>query len=149
MKTIYDIEAIRKILPHNYPFLLIDKVVEITPGKTLTAIKNVTFNEPQFQGHFSAHPIMPGVLMIEAMAQAGGVLYVKTTGDELNDNNWFFLAGVNSARFKTIVKPGDQLKIEIELLRSKKFVWVFQCTATVDGELACSAELLTAKGSIK
>ena len=149
MTTILDAEAIREILPHRYPFLFIDKVLELTPEKSITAIKNVTINEPQFEGHFPAHPIMPGVLMIEAMAQAGGVLYVKTTGEALSDDNWFFLAGVNNARFKSIVKPGDQLRLDIKVLRAKRSVWVFQGTATVDGKLACSAEILTARGSIK
>ena len=129
MKTILDAEEIREILPHRYPFLFIDKVLELTPEKSITAIKNVTLNEPQFEGHFPAHPIMPGVLMIEAMAQAGGILYVKTTGEALSDDNWFFLAGVNNARFKSIVKPGDQLRLEIKVLRARRSLWVFEGTA--------------------
>ena len=148
MTETLNIEQIRDILPHRYPFLLIDKVIDIQE-KSITAIKNVTINEPYFKGHFPDHPIMPGVLIIEAMAQTGGVLYVKKTGEILSDDNWFFLAGVNKARFKSIVKPGDQLRIEITVLRAKRSLWVFQGTATVDGELACSAELLTARGSFK
>ena len=148
MNQLISTEEIRDILPHRYPFLLIDKVIDLNE-KSITAIKNVTINEPYFKGHFPDHPIMPGVLMIEAMAQAGGVLYVKSTGEALSDDNWFFLAGVNNARFKSIVKPGDQLRIEVEVIKTKRSLWVFQGTATVDGELACSAEILTARGRVK
>lgn len=132
-------------LPHRFPFLLIDRILEIELGKSIKALKNVSHNEPFFQGHFPHQPVMPGVLIIEAMAQATGVLSFKTTNTMPSDGENYFLAGVNDARFKRIVAPGDQLILDIELMRTRRDIGQFHCTAHVDGELACSAELLTAR----
>lgn len=134
-------------LPHRYPFLLIDKVIEST-DTTLVAIKNVTVNEPFFTGHFPQSPVMPGVLIIEALAQASGMLIFKSIKRLLDENFWFFLAGVDNARFKRVVTPGDQLRLEVELLKTKREIWKFKGTATVDGQLACSAEIINARGAL-
>jgi 3-hydroxyacyl-[acyl-carrier-protein] dehydratase len=132
-------------LPHRYPFLLIDRVLESTDN-TLVAIKNVTFNEPFFPGHFPQKPIMPGVLMIEALAQASGMLTFKVIQRSVNKDFWFFLAGVDKTRFKRIVEPGDQLLLEVELVKVKREIWKFKGKATVDGQLACSAIIINARG---
>ncbi len=130
---------IRKFLPHRYPFLLVDKVLAIETGKKITAIKNVTANEPFFNGHFPGAPIMPGVLMIEALAQASGLLVLNSLGvAEGDDRDMFFLAGVDEARFKRMVVPGDQLQLDVELMKHRLDLWKFKGTATVAGELACS-----------
>jgi 3-hydroxyacyl-[acyl-carrier-protein] dehydratase len=131
---------IRKLLPHRYPFLLVDKVVAIETGKQITAIKNVTANEPFFNGHFPDAPIMPGVLMIEAMAQASGLLVLEELGlTERIENEMFFLAGVDEVRFKRMVFPGDVLQLNVELVKHRLNLWKFKGMATVNGELACSA----------
>lgn len=139
-----NIEDIKEYLPHRYPVLLIDRVVEIIPGKSLTAIKNVTANESYFCGHFPRRSVMPGVLLIEAMAQASGLLIYKTLdippGAEL-----YFLAGVDNARFKRLVTPGDQLRLHIELGKRRLDLWKFTGTASVDGEVACVAEFMNIK----
>lgn len=147
--SVMDINQIKQYLPHRYPFLLIDRVIEITPGKTIVAIKNVTANEPFFNGHFPEKPVVPGVLIIESLAQTAGILIFKTEDSMPDDNNWFFLAGVDNARFKKMVLPGDQLRLEAEIMRSRHDLWKFKCTATVDGQLVCSAEILTIRGSIR
>jgi len=147
MKTIMDIQKIMQCLPHRYPFLLLDKVIEIIPGESLVAIKNVTVNEPFFTGHFPGQPVMPGVLILEALAQACGVLSYQIVTAEMNktsDDYLYLFAGIDSARFKRIVVPGDQLRLSIKLERRKQVIWKFIGEATVDGELACSAELITA-----
>jgi len=142
-----DIEEVKALLPHRYPFLMIDRVLDIVPGESLTAIKNVTVNEPQFTGHFPERSIMPGVLMVEAMAQAAGILAFKTDNIVPDENSTYFLVGIDKTRFKRPVVPGDQLRMEIKLIRSKRGIWVFDCTASVDGTLAVSAELMcTVKG---
>jgi 3-hydroxyacyl-[acyl-carrier-protein] dehydratase len=143
-----DINEIFKYLPHRYPFLLVDRVLEVKPGKSITAIKNVTHNEPFFTGHFPGRPIMPGVLILEAMAQASGILIFKTSDTLPGKDNWFFLAGIDNARFKRIVEPGDQLHMQIEILRARRDVWKFQATATVAGELACSAEIMNIRETV-
>lgn len=141
-------EILNKYLPHRFPFLLIDRVLEVVPGKSLTAIKNVTINEPFFTGHFPRTPIMPGVLILESMAQAAGILTFKTEDTLPDDNNWFFLAGVDNARFKKMVKPGDQLRLEIEILRARHDLWKFQGTALVEGQIVCTAEILNVRGAV-
>lgn len=137
-------EVIAK-LPHRYPFLLVDRVLEYTPGERLTAVKNVSINEPFFNGHFPDQPVMPGVLILESMAQAAGILALLTTGSVLAEGELFFFAGIDNARFKRVVIPGDQLRLEVEVIRVKKELCKMKGTATVDGELACSAELMSVK----
>ena len=141
MNTI-DIHEIQKLLPHRYPFLLIDRVLEFIPGEYLVGIKNVTVNEPYFPGHFPQRVIMPGVLIIESLAQATGLLAFKTLEDLHSDDALYYLAGIDKARFKRPVEPGDQLKLEVKILRNKRNLWVFSGEATVDGEVAVSAEIM-------
>jgi 3-hydroxyacyl-[acyl-carrier-protein] dehydratase len=143
-----DAAEIMNYLPHRYPFLLIDRILEST-NSTLTAIKNVTLNEPFFPGHFPQKPVMPGVLIIEALAQASGMLIFKTTQRRAGKDFWFYLAGIDNARFKRIVEPGDQLKLEVELLKVKRDIWKFKCTATVENQLACCAEIINARGTLE
>jgi 3-hydroxyacyl-[acyl-carrier-protein] dehydratase len=143
-----DIDQILLYLPHRYPFLLIDRVLEVTPEKSLVAIKNVSINEPFFQGHFPQKPVMPGVLMVEALAQASGILIYTTIKQLPGKDNWFYLAAIDNARFKRIVTPGDQLRLEVEILKRKRDIWKFKGTATVNGELACSVEIMNAGGSL-
>lgn len=137
--------AILEALPHRYPFLMIDRVIECHAGETITAIKNVTANEPFFQGHFPGRPVMPGVLVIEAMAQAGGVLSHVTMHD-VEPKPLFFLAGVNNARFRRTVTPGDQLLIRVSVEKIKRGIWFYKCEATVDGKLAVAADIMCAPG---
>ncbi len=139
-----DIEQIRKYLPHRYPFLMIDRVTEVIPGKSLTAIKNVTINEPFFAGHFPRQSVMPGVLLIEAMAQASGILIYQTLGI-LPEQELYFLAGIDNARFKRLVIPGDQLTLHIELGKHRLDLWKFKGTAMVQNEVACVAEFMNIK----
>jgi len=139
-----NVNDIKNYLPHRYPFLLVDKVTAFEKGKSLTAIKNVTVNEPFFNGHFPAKPIMPGVLIIEALAQATGLLGFRTMGEEPQENMLYMLVAVDKARFKRQVEPGDQLVLEVELLKKKGIMWVFNAKATVDGKIAASAELMCA-----
>ena len=141
MNTI-DIHDIQRLLPHRYPFLLIDRVIEYTPGEKLIGIKNVTFNEPHFTGHFPQRVIMPGVLILESMAQATGLLAFKTVADLRSDNSLYYLAGIDNARFKKPVEPGDQLQLEVTLIKNKRNLWKFSCVATVDGEVAVSADIM-------
>ncbi|OUR72737.1 3-hydroxyacyl-[acyl-carrier-protein] dehydratase FabZ [Methylophaga sp. 41_12_T18] len=141
MNTI-DIHEIQRLLPHRYPFLLIDRVIEYTPGEKLIGIKNVTFNEPHFTGHFPQRVIMPGVLILESMAQATGLLAFKTVADLRSDNSLYYLAGIDNARFKKPVEPGDQLQLEVTLIKNKRNLWKFSCVATVDGEVAVSADIM-------
>jgi 3-hydroxyacyl-[acyl-carrier-protein] dehydratase len=136
---------IREALPHRYPFLLIDRVTTGTIGESITALKNVSNNEPFFQGHFPGKPVMPGVLVIEAMAQAGGVLSHVTMID-LEPKPLFFLAGVDNARFRRTVLPGDQLVIQVDVERVKRGIWFYKCNATVDGKIAVAADIMCAPG---
>ena len=146
MSKIIDIQHIMTLLPHRFPFLLIDRVLDYTPRERLVAIKNVTINEPQFTGHFPQRAVMPGVLMIEAMAQAGAILYFQTHLDEgTPDDGLIFLAGIDNARFKRIVTPGDQLRFEINVTKIKSRIWKLEGTAHVGDELACSAEIMSAR----
>lgn len=141
-KTIFDIRDIMSMLPHRAPFLLVDKVIEHDPGRSLVAIKNVTYNEPFFTGHFPQVPTMPGVLIIEALAQACGLLTAIDTGIKPESGMIFYFAGIEDARFKRIVEPGDQLRFEVSLDRVKRNLRRFKARATVDGELACEATLM-------
>ena len=143
-----EIRDILKYIPHRYPFLLIDKIIDYEPGKYLIAIKNVTINEPFFTGHFPGIPIMPGVLILEALAQAACTLTFKTNNTLPAKDNWFFLAGVDDARFRRIVQPGDQLVLKAELKRNIRDVWKFKCVASVNDQIACTATILTAKGEV-
>ena len=143
MKTV-DIGEILKYLPHRYPFLLIDRVLELELDKRILALKNVTFNEPFFTGHFPHLPVMPGVLVLEAMAQAAGVLSFATMGRHSDENSVFYFAGIDEARFKRPVVPGDQLKLEVDILRKSRMLWKFQGPATVDGQVVAEAQLMCA-----
>ena len=143
-----DIHDILKKLPHRYPFLLVDRVLELNKGKTIKALKNVTMNEPFFEGHFPHRPVMPGVLMLEALAQAAALLSFDTLGVEPDDTMIYYFAGIDGARFKRPVEPGDQLILEAELLRMKVGIFKFKTRATVDGELAVEAELTCAVRTI-
>ena len=137
-----NINEVKNYLPHRYPFLLIDRVLELEVGKSLVAIKNVTFNEPQFTGHFPAQPIMPGVLIVEALAQATGILAFKSEVGKPKDGQIYMLVGVDKARFKRMVEPGDQLRLEVEVLTVKRGMWKFACKALVDDSVVASAELM-------
>ncbi|MGR6035904.1 MAG: 3-hydroxyacyl-ACP dehydratase FabZ [Candidatus Nitrosoglobus sp.] len=137
-----DIHEILKHLPHRYPFLLIDRVIECIPGKSLVAIKNVSYNEPYFQGHFPELPIMPGVLILESLAQATGILAFKTTETLPSEEAIYYFAGIDKARFKRPVVPGDQMRLEVELVRSLRRLWKFTGKVTVDGSLVASADVM-------
>jgi 3-hydroxyacyl-[acyl-carrier-protein] dehydratase len=139
-----DIIKILQLMPHRYPILLVDRVLELEPGVRISAIKNVSANEPFFQGHFPGHPVMPGVLMIEALAQAAAVLTYVTMKTSYPEGTLFLFAGIDGARFKRPVGPGDQLTLEVTMDRIKRGVGKFTCRALVDGELACEAELMCA-----
>ncbi len=135
-----DINEIMGHLPHRYPFLLIDRIEELEVGEKIVALKNVTINEPFFQGHFPGHPIMPGVLIVEAMAQAGGILAFKSEPDA-GDKLVFFM-GIDKAKFRKPVLPGDQLRLTLEVIKRRRAIWSFKGEAFVDGKLAAEAELL-------
>jgi 3-hydroxyacyl-[acyl-carrier-protein] dehydratase len=135
------IDQIRELLPHRYPFLLVDRILELEPGKRVVGIKNVTVNEPFFQGHFPQKPIMPGVLLIEAMAQVGGVLVLSIPE---NKGKMAYLTGIDKARFRRLVVPGDQLRIEITILQTRLGVGKVKARAEVDGKTAVEAELMYA-----
>lgn len=139
-----NIQEIQEYLPHRYPMLLVDRVVELEVGKRILAFKNITLNESFFQGHFPGNPILPGVVIIEAMAQASGILGFKTVGRKPDEGFLYLFAGVTDVRFKKRVIPGDRLMLESRVQSSKRHIWKFECTATVDGELAVSALLTCA-----
>lgn len=139
-----DVNEIRKYLPHRYPFLLVDRVVELTPGESIVAYKNVTVNEPFFNGHFPDHPVMPGVLIVEAMAQAAGILGFKTMDKTPQDGSIYYFVGADNLRFKRPVVPGDRLQLEATVLSEKRGIWKFQVKATVEGETVSSATILCA-----
>ena len=142
MADAMDIAAVLEHLPHRYPFLLIDRVRTIEPGTRIVALKNVTINEPFFQGHFPQRPIMPGVLILEAMAQAAGILVFRTQGNKPDADSVYYLAGIDKARFKRPVVPGDQLELEVLIERSLRGIWKFSCIARVDGAVVCEAQIL-------
>ncbi|WP_261824266.1 3-hydroxyacyl-ACP dehydratase FabZ [Vibrio neonatus] len=139
-----DIMEIQSLLPHRYPFLLLDRVTDYEEGKYLVGLKNVTFNEPQFTGHFPQLPVFPGVLILEAMAQATGLLAFKTFGAP-KENELYYFASVDQAKFRKPVSPGDQMFIEVELLKNRRGIAMFNGVAKVDGEVVCSAELKCAR----
>ena len=136
----YDIDRVLARLPHRYPFLLVDRVLECEPGERLLALKNITINEPFFQGHFPGRPVMPGVLVIEALAQATCLLALET--EQSAEDEVYLLAGVDKARFKRPVMPGDALHLETSLLKRRRGVWLFACEAKVEGRVVASAEIM-------
>jgi 3-hydroxyacyl-[acyl-carrier-protein] dehydratase len=139
-----DIQTIQEYLPHRYPFLLVDRVLEVEPGKRLLAFKNVTYNEPFFTGHFPHQAIMPGVLILEALAQATGLLAGETAPGVLGKGMTYYLVGLDKVRFKRPVVPGDRLMLEATYLRHKRNIWAFAGRAEVDGEFVASAEIMCA-----
>lgn len=139
-----DVNEIRKYLPHRYPFLLVDRVVELVPGESIVAYKNVTVNEPFFNGHFPDHPVMPGVLIVEAMAQAAGILGFKTMDKTPQDGSIYYFVGSDKLRFKRPVVPGDRLQLEAKIVSEKRGIWKFDVKATVDGDTVSSATILCA-----
>jgi len=139
-----DIAAIMRQLPHRYPMLLVDRVLECEAGKHVVALKNVTFNEPFFQGHFPTRPVMPGVLIIEALAQAAGVLAFKTVSVVPDENARFYFVAIDNARFRKPVEPGDQLILKVHFRRAFKGIWKFDGVAEVDGKEVASAEMMVA-----
>ncbi len=140
--ALFDIHQIKNLLPHRYPFLLVDRVLEGTPGERLVALKNVTYNEPFFEGHFPNRPVMPGVLIVEALAQTAALMASYGRDDIDTQNRIYYFTGIDKARFKNPVEPGDQLIFEVTLIRKIKNMWKCQGRATVNGELAASAELM-------
>jgi len=138
------IDEIREYLPHRYPFLLVDRVVEIVKGESIVAYKNTTVNEEFFNGHFPDTPVMPGVLIIEAMAQAAGILGFKTMDKKPSDGSIYYFVGSEKLRFKRPVVPGDQLRLEASIVTEKRGIWKFACKATVDGELVSSGIIICA-----
>lgn len=137
-----DINQIKEYLPHRYPLLLVDRVLDWESGKRITALKNVTANEEFFNGHFPHKPVMPGVLMIEALAQTAALLSFLTTGKKPDDSSVVYFIGIDGARFKRPVIPGDQLKMEVEILRCARGIWKYQAKGLVDGQLAVEAEMM-------
>lgn len=136
-----DINEIMSCLPHRYPFLLVDRVIDFQEGKEITAIKNVTINEPFFQGHFPGHPIMPGVLIVEAMAQVGGMLAFKSEPENAEGKVVYFM-GIDKARFRKPVVPGDQIRLVVTVLKQRRAIWRFKGEAFVDDNLVAEAELM-------
>ncbi|HTL49085.1 MAG TPA: 3-hydroxyacyl-ACP dehydratase FabZ [Steroidobacteraceae bacterium] len=139
-----DIRAVLAQLPHRYPFLLVDRVVECVPGKRIEAIKNVTVNEPFFPGHFPGNPVMPGVIILEALAQAAGILAFKTAGVVPDEKSRFYFVGIDNARFRRPVVPGDRLVLKATLERAIRGIWKFETAAEVDGTVAASATMMVA-----
>ncbi len=140
--TSMDIHAILEHLPHRYPFVLIDRVVSLELGKEIVAIKNVSVNEPYFPGHFPYHPVMPGVLIVEAMAQAAAILSFKTMDTKPSDDSVYYFAGIDSARFKKPVSPGDQIVLNVKIDRILKGIWKYTGVASVDGVVVAEAQMM-------
>jgi 3-hydroxyacyl-[acyl-carrier-protein] dehydratase len=149
MSQIMDVLEIAKCLPHRYPFLLIDRVLDLQPGVSIKAIKNVTINEPFFQGHFPTYPVMPGVLIMEALAQAAGVLSYKSLEVTPSEDSLYFFAGIDNARFKRQVVPGDQLTLCVQITANKRGIWKYKAQAFVGDELAAEADLMCAQREVK
>jgi 3-hydroxyacyl-[acyl-carrier-protein] dehydratase len=144
-----DVTRIQELLPHRYPFLLVDRVLELEPNQRVLAVKNVTINEPFFQGHFPGHPVMPGVLVLEALAQAGGLLTqlsAAAAGAVNGEEKLFYLVKIDNARFSRMVVPGDRLMLEVKLKRMIRNMAMYECTASVDGKTVASADILCAEG---
>ncbi|MBU3069623.1 3-hydroxyacyl-ACP dehydratase FabZ [Aestuariicella sp. G3-2] len=139
-----DVKEIREYLPHRYPFLLVDRVVELVEGDVIHAYKNVSVNEDVFNGHFPQAPIFPGVMIVEAMAQAAGILGFKTLDKKPSDGSIYLFAGADNVRFKRQVVPGDRLDLEAKVVSERRGIWKFECRATVDGTLAASATIMCA-----
>lgn len=137
-----DIHEILQYLPHRYPILMIDRVLELIPGERIKALKNVSMNEPFFPGHYPHHPVMPGVLIVETLAQAAAILSFKTMGKRPDDKSVYYFAGIDGARFKRPVSPGDQLVLDVSILLTKRGIWKYSGVARVDGQIAAEAELL-------
>ena len=144
-----DIHEILDYLPHRYPMLLVDRVLEVIPGERIVALKNVSINEPFFPGHYPHHPVMPGVLVIEALAQTAAILSFKTMGGRPDDKSVYYFVGIDGARFKRPVSPGDQLIFEVSILANKRGIWKFAAQARVDGQIAAEAELMCTVRSIE
>ncbi|MDR0439449.1 MAG: 3-hydroxyacyl-ACP dehydratase FabZ [Candidatus Accumulibacter sp.] len=143
-----DIHEILKHLPHRYPFLLVDRVVDFELGKSIHAYKNISINEPYFVGHFPHYPVLPGVLIMEALAQAAGILSFKTLEAFPDEDSLFYFVGIDNARFKKPVMAGDQLHLHVEITRRMRNIWKYKAEARVDGELAAEAELMCAKRDV-
>ena len=143
--TVMDIREVLDHLPHRYPFLLVDRVLDLVPGESIHAYKNVTVNEPFFVGHFPHHPVMPGVLIMEALAQAAGILSFKTMGSKPDDDSVFYFVGIDGARFKKPVLPGDQLHLHVNVQREMRGIWKYKAVARVDDAVVAEAELMCAK----
>jgi 3-hydroxyacyl-[acyl-carrier-protein] dehydratase len=144
-----DVTRIQELLPHRYPFLLVDRVLELEPNQRVLAVKNVSINEPFFQGHFPGHPVMPGVLVLEALAQAGGLLTqlsAAAAGAVNGEEKLFYLVKIDNARFSRMVVPGDRLMLEVKLKRMIRNMAMYECTASVDGKTVASADILCAEG---
>jgi 3-hydroxyacyl-[acyl-carrier-protein] dehydratase len=143
-----DINEIKNLLPHRYPFLLVDRVLEFKAGESLVAIKNVSVNEPFFQGHFPEKPVMPGVLILEALAQATGLLAFRSENQGAERDTLYYLVGIDNARFKQPVVPGDQLRLEVTVTKQKRGIWVFDTVAAVDGKVAATAVIMCTERKI-
>jgi 3-hydroxyacyl-[acyl-carrier-protein] dehydratase len=148
-KPLMDIHQILEQLPHRYPFVLVDRVLELETGKKIKAVKNVSINEPFFPGHFPHHPVMPGVLIVEALAQAAAILSFKTGNFMPSDDSVYYFAGIDKARFKKPVSPGDQLILEVSIDRILKGIWKYNCTASVDGKIVAEADIMCILKDIK
>jgi 3-hydroxyacyl-[acyl-carrier-protein] dehydratase len=149
MSSSMDIHEILEYLPHRYPFLLVDRVLELEEGKEITAVKNVTINEPFFPGHFSYHPVMPGVLVVEALAQAAAILSFKTMKSKPSDDSVYYFAGIDNVRFKKPVSPGDQLILKVKIDRIMRGIWKYNAQALVDNAVVAEADLLCTLKMIK
>ena len=148
-KLSMDIHEILDHLPHRYPFILVDRVISMELGKEITAIKNVTINEPYFPGHFSYHPVMPGVLIVEALAQAAALLSFKTMDTKPTEDSVYYFAGIDNARFKKPVNPGDQIVLHVKIDRVLKGIWKYSGTATVDNDIVAEANMMCILKEIK
>jgi 3-hydroxyacyl-[acyl-carrier-protein] dehydratase len=139
-----DIQEILRALPHRYPIILVDRVLQVEAGRRIVALKNVSINEPVFAGHFPGYPVMPGVLVLEALAQAAAILSIVTLGDEKPKDLIYYFVGIDKARFKRRVEPGDQLQLEVDFARELRGIAFFKSKATVQGQVACEADLMCA-----
>ena len=147
--TAMDIHEILERLPHRYPMLMVDRVLECVAGERIVAVKNVTINEPFFPGHYPHHPVMPGVLIVEAMAQAAAILSFSTMDGKNDDNSVYYFVGIDGARFKRPVLPGDQLRLEVSVITTKRGIWKYSARALVDGQVAAEAELMCTMRTIE
>lgn len=147
--TSMDIKAILEHLPHRFPMLLVDRVLSLEAGARIHAVKNVSINEPFFAGHFPHHPVMPGVLIMEALAQAAGILSFVTTGERPDDDSVFYFVGIDNARFKKPVMPGDQLHLHVSIARQVRGIWKYRAEARVDDAVAAEADLMCAKRAVR